>query len=118
MAGILQRQGIPGDGASAPGQEQGGKDLARMVEDKGDRLVADARLALRLDRPLLRLCRSLPPHDGGQIEVVVRLISKSITQGDRSVFEEWRLWTAVFMTSLRREHRFLSLLRQSLPESA
>ncbi len=86
MAGALQRKRIPSDGARAAGQEQSGQDLARMAEDESESPLAGAGIPLGLGRALLRLCRRLPPHDGRQIEVIVRLINKSFTQEDRSVF--------------------------------
>lgn len=86
MTGALQRQRIPGDGAPAAGQEESGQNLARVAEDESQSPLAGAGRPLGLGRALLRLCRRLPPHDGRQIEVIVRLINKSFTQEDRSVF--------------------------------
>ena len=88
MAAALQRERVPGDGAPTSGQEQGSKDLPRMVEDEGGCPLGHARLALRLGGTLLRRSyRRLAPHHGGEIQIVIRLVGKSFTQGDRSVFE-------------------------------
>jgi hypothetical protein len=87
MAAALKRQRIPGDRAAAAGQEQGGDDLAWMAEDESGRPLGDPGLALRLrGTPLRRPCRRFAPHHGGQVEVIIGLVGKSVTQGDRSVF--------------------------------
>ena len=88
MAAALQRQGVPGDGAPASGQEQGSEDLSGMAEDEGGRPLGRARPALRLGGTFLhRSCRRLAPHHGGKVQIVIGLVGESFTQGDRSVFE-------------------------------
>jgi hypothetical protein len=53
-----------------------------VTEHESSSLLGHARPALRLrGAPLRRPGRSLAPHHGGEVQIVIGLIDKSFTQG-------------------------------------